>query len=111
MRIRLEINKVSDETHLILRERRLTASTANEFKSIVLDLINSGDNKIILDLSAVSFLDSSGLGALVKIRKAIEPEGSLKLCSLSPQVISLFELTKIATYFEIYSNAELARAA
>ncbi|HHP7230643.1 MAG TPA: STAS domain-containing protein [Xenococcaceae cyanobacterium] len=62
---------------------------------------------ILVDFTNVTFMDSSGLGALVlALKKVRSAEVKLVLCSINEQVKMLFELTSMDRVFEIYSNRE-----
>lgn len=105
---------VSIEEHgsvvvLVLQEERLDAHNSNELKTQLLNLFEEGKNNIIIDMSAVRFVDSSGLGALVSgFKNASSREGSLKLCALQTQVKSMFELTRLHRVFEIFPSSDEA---
>ena len=69
-------------------------------KEQVLDQLERGDRKFILDFSKTDYIDSSGLGVLVTLSKKIrEQGGQLSLVSLSEDLRTLFELTKLDTLF------------
>ena len=73
-------------------------------KEQVLDQLERGDRKFILDFSKTDYIDSSGLGVLVTLSKKIrEQGGQLSLVSLSEDLRTLFELTKLDTLF-IFSD-------
>ena len=93
-----------------LQGKRLEAATATFFKSTIADFINNGANRIILDLSQVDFVDSSGLGSIVSILKTLGEEGELVLCGISQTVMSLFKLTRLDRIFRIYATADEAVA-
>jgi len=57
---------------------------------------------VLLDLSRVAFLDSSGLGAVVAVMKLIGPERKLELVGLTPTVAKVFRLTRMDTIFTIH---------
>ncbi len=60
---------------------------------------------LLLDLSNIKFIDSAGLGALVKVLKATESRGKrLMLCGLKNQVAMLLQLTRMNTLFEILDD-------
>lgn len=68
-------------------------------------LLNTETTTLLLDLSKVKFIDSAGLGALVKVLKATESAGKrLTLCGLRSQVSMLLKLTRMETLFEIVSD-------
>jgi len=63
------------------------------------------NNRIILDLSRVNYIDSNGLGVLVGgLRKAISKQGDIRLVNPSSEVRMLMELTRVDKVFLIYSN-------
>jgi anti-sigma B factor antagonist len=60
---------------------------------------------LVFDCSALDFVDSSGLGAIVGcLRKALEKEGELRLVGLTPKVAMVFSLTQAERLFSIFSN-------
>lgn len=96
---------------LTLREERLDAHNSNELKAQLLNLFEEGKVNIVIDLSPVRFIDSSGLGALVSgFKNASSRDGGLKLCGLQTQVKSMFELTRLHRVFEIFPGTEEALA-
>ena len=73
-------------------------------KEQVLDQLERGDREFIVDFSKTDYIDSSGLGVLVTLSKKIrEQGGQLSLVSLSEDLRTLFELTKLDTLF-IFSD-------
>lgn len=86
----------------------LDASNANEFKAAVGKMIQPGA-RLILDMSAIRFVDSSGLGAILScLRQLNDQGGELKLCALNKPVRALFELVRMHRVFEIYNTREEA---
>jgi anti-sigma B factor antagonist len=69
-----------------VEEKRIDASKAPAFKDEMTRCIETGQNQIVLDLSQVDFIDSSGLGALVSCLKRLGPRGGWRL--RAPQVPS-----------------------
>jgi anti-sigma B factor antagonist len=88
--------------------KRIDASSAPEFKAFMADRIGSGNVKILLDLSEVDFIDSSGLGAIVSGLKALAGKGDLAICGPRETVISLFRLTRMDKIFKIFPSEEEA---
>jgi anti-anti-sigma factor len=79
---------------------RLTADVAPEFKAKVKGLLPTA-NRIILDMGAVSHIDSSGLGAVVSVYASAKSSGcQFQICSLTEPVKKIFGLTKVLNAFE-----------
>jgi anti-sigma B factor antagonist len=79
------------------------------FKKTVARLLEEGHTRLLVDLSGVRFLDSSGLGALVRAMTTSQSEGGqTKLVGAGPQVRKLLEMTKLDSVFEMYENLETA---
>ena len=72
------------------------------FRVKVNNLIDGGQKNFIFNFKECTFIDSTGLGALVAIyKKSVEKGGSIKLKSLKPEVEKLFKLTRLDKVFEI----------
>jgi anti-sigma B factor antagonist len=93
---------------LTLKDERLDASLAVGFKDKVSAFINSGNRAIVINLSSVNFIDSSGLGAIVSCLKLMGPKGRLALFGLSAPVVSMFKLTRMDRVFALYTTEEQA---
>jgi serine/threonine-protein kinase RsbW len=90
---------------------RLDAVTANRTVDHV-RLAATIDRYVLLDLHNVTFLSSSGLRALLILRKELlARNGDLRLCGLQPQVREVFELTGFTQVFHIHTNRQEALAA
>lgn len=90
-------------------EGRLDATTAPAFKNHVSGLSQQGRVRFVADLSAVNFLDSSGLGVLVSILRQVGQQGGdVKIAALRPEMKSLFALTRLNKVFEIHETAQSA---
>ncbi len=86
----------------------LDASNSSEFKRDIAPVLQS-QNKLVLDLGQLRFVDSSGLGAMLScLRQLSAKGGDLKLCAMSKQVRGLFELVRMHRIFEIYGTREEA---
>jgi|SRR5580704_3411500 anti-anti-sigma factor len=79
---------------------RLVSGTAGELKEVVKPLIAHG-GRIILDFSDVSYLDSSGLGALVGLKATAINQGlcKLELVSMTPRILELLRITSLTNMF------------
>ncbi|KAF3890133.1 MULTISPECIES: STAS domain-containing protein [Nostocales] len=85
----------------------LNRSSSNELRREVQDIMTDKTDIVLLDLSNVSFIDSSGLGALISVMKVVR-SGNAKfyICSMNDQVRMLFELTKMDRIFEHFTDRE-----
>lgn len=69
------------------------------------ELTANGKNQILLDLSDVTMIDSSGLGELVASFASVEKNGGvMKLANLSDKFIELITITKLYTVFDVFDN-------
>lgn len=81
----------------------------SNFKKAITRLLEEGRVNLLIDLSAVGFLDSSGLGALVRALTNSQKEGGqTKLLNAGPQIRKLLQMTKLDSVFEIHEDMEAA---
>ena len=81
------------------------------FKKTIAQLLEQGQAQLLIDMRSVKFLDSSGLGALVRAMTTSQNEGGqTKLLGAGPQVRKLLEMTKLDSVFEMYDDPETAVA-
>ncbi|MEJ7928849.1 STAS domain-containing protein [Ramlibacter sp. AN1015] len=92
------------------RRARLDAAAAPSFRKEALELIEQGERRLIVDLSAVEFVDSSGLGALVSILKALGARGEMAVYGARGSVVALFKLTRMDRVFDILPDRQAALA-
>ena len=103
-----EVSKSGDVT-LIEVEGQLIVGNRQELKQQVLEQLEDGDRKFVIDFADTGYIDSSGLGVLVSLSKKIrEQGGELRLSSLNEDLRTLFELTKLDTLFRIADDKEQA---
>jgi anti-sigma B factor antagonist len=104
-------NQVGDITVVQVDKARIDASNSRDFKAKVVPLVEAHP-KVVIDMSAVEFVDSTGLGALVSCLKAASASGGdLRLCNISKPVRILFELTRMHRVFNIHNTLDEAVAA
>ncbi len=86
---------------------RFDVITAPEVKAELIGAVNDGARRIVVDLSQVSFLDSSGVGALVAVHKAIEREGGqLFLAAPTKQAHLVLRLTQLESMFSLHRTVD-----
>lgn len=89
---------------VIVMEDRIDAASAIRFKERMRELTEGSDQRVVLDLSRVMFLDSSGLGAIVAVKKMLGADRVLDLAGLTPTVKKVFRLTRMDTIFTIHDT-------
>ncbi len=84
-------------------------ATASEFKQTLNDAVKAGDRILVVDLSNVPFVDSSGLGALISGMKATRlAGGDLRIAQVGEQARLIFELTTLDKVMKLYPTVEEA---
>ena len=80
-----------------------------KLRSLVLEALDAGRKNILLNMSEVFYIDSSGLGELVAAyTTATHRGGKLKLMKLTPRVQDVVQLTRVFSIFEVYDNEDAA---
>lgn len=91
-------------------EQALDAYAASGFRERVADIIRDGRRHIVLDLSVVGFLDSTGLGAIVSSLKRLEGTGIMVICGAGEMVMDVFRLTRMDRVFPMVATLDEALA-
>lgn len=87
---------------------RIDASVAIQFKDQMKEITDTGKDRVVLDLSNVEFIDSSGLGAVVAAMKLMGKDRKLDLAGLTPMVEKVFKLTRMDSVFNIFPDTATA---
>ena len=87
-------------------EGKITIGEGNvALRTAVRKLVQEGKKKVLLNLSGVSYMDSSGIGELVSSHTTITgKQGQLKLLNLQAKIKDLLAITKLLTVFDVYEN-------
>ena len=92
---------------------RLDIEVASDFRAMLLSLIEQGNRRLVVDLADVSFIDSSGLGALVSALKTLKRSdngGDVRLARVQPPVVSLLEIIRLNRVFTTLSDGRAGGA-
>ncbi len=90
---------------IVTPTKDINPGSAPQAKDFIRNLIDTGDRSLIVDLSNVTFLDSSALGVLVTAMKTARAVGGdVRLCGLSPQLQQILELTRLTRVFDVYPD-------
>lgn len=104
----LEISRHDDVT-VVDVTGQLIVGNRQELKDAILEKLDGGARKFLIDFEKTAYIDSSGLGVLVSLSKKIrEKGGELRLANLNEDLRTLFELTKLDTLFQIADSREQA---
>ncbi len=109
--MKIETDQIGDILVITPYETRIDASSAADFKSQLMERIGDGSHHMILDLSQIHFIDSSGLGVIVSLLKLTAGKGDISLCAIQEPVMSLFKMTRMDRIFHLYPSLAKALAA
>jgi anti-sigma B factor antagonist len=103
--VKLSTRQVGDVTVIDAVGRITLGEGASTFRDTVKDLATKGHKKMLLNLSEVSYIDSSGIGELVSgFTTVTNHGGQLKLIGLTKRVKDLLQITKLYTVFEVFDD-------
>jgi anti-sigma B factor antagonist len=111
---KLEIDRESlaERCVVLALKGRLDALTALELKEAIRERVDAGQVDLVVDLSGVPFIDSSGLAAMVSgLKAARQAGGSVKLAGPSEQALTVLRLTKLDRVFALYADRAAALGA
>ena len=95
-----------DGVEIISLQGKITIGSGDtQLREVITNAVNAGKTKILLDLSGVTTIDSSGIGELVgSYTTATNRGGKLKLLHLPAKLNELLHVTQLITVFEVYEN-------
>lgn len=104
----MQFTVTDTDTRLIITvgETRIDAAIATRFKDKLREVVMRHRKPIEMRMGAVDFMDSSGLGAMIAVRKALPETLPMVLSDLTPNVERVFRLTRMDTVFDIRPPAE-----
>jgi len=105
MSIKLSSRQVGDVTVVDAAGRITLGEGSSALRDMLRDKVAKGQKKILLNLSEVSYIDSSGIGELVSGFTTVTNQGgSLKLLGLTKRVKDLLQITKLYTVFDVHDD-------
>ena len=103
--MQIDERTVGDVVVLDLKGRVMLGDGDEVLKDKVNSLLNQGLKKIVLNLAEVPYIDSAGLGEVVRTYTTVSRQGGkLKLLNLTKRIQDLLAITKLLTVFETYEN-------
>jgi anti-sigma B factor antagonist len=98
----LSDESIDESTHLIAVRGEVHVSTAPEFSERLNEAIAGGKTGVVIDMTGVDFIDSTGLSVLLNaLRRVTRNQGALALAVSNPTVLRLFEITRLDSTFDI----------
>lgn len=86
--------------------------TSPVLRERLLALLDHGPQRVIVDLSEVAYVDSSGVGTLVELKRRLDRSGGrVVLVGMQPRVRSVFEITRLDRFFTVVATLDEARGA
>ncbi len=102
---------VGDVHILDISGKIVLGDATRTIRQTISDLLVNGGRKIVLNLKDVNYVDSSGIGELVRTYTSVTREGKqLKLLNLTKKIRELLVITKLLTVFQVYENEQAALA-
>jgi anti-anti-sigma factor len=110
--MQLQMEDKGDVTLVHVQEAKLTYPVLSAFFSEVRQRVEAGARKMLIDLSAVSYIDSASIGCLMDIHRLLqEKSGAVKLCSLQPRVQTMISMTGVNKIIELVPDESEGLAA
>ena len=109
MKLKIESRPLKGVTILDLSGEIVLGEESRILRETLKNMIAGGNRKILLNLGAVTYIDTSGLGALVSAFGDMnEQQGQLKLLNLTKRVHAVMQITKLLTVFDVFDSEEAA---
>jgi len=101
----------ANEATVLAPQGDLDMSAADQVKRTLAGLIDQGKARLVMDLSRVGYIDSSGMGVLVSMMKqARAAGGDVRLCALQEDVRAIFEMTRLIKAISVHPTRQEALA-
>ena len=94
--------ELDEHTGVLSVEGELDLASAPSLKWALTDLLAAGHDQVVVDLTLVTFIDSTALGVLVGVKKNLTPGARLAITCTHPDVLNIFELTGLDGTFDIF---------
>lgn len=105
MSVKLNTREVGDVTVVDVSGRVTLGEGSSAIREAMRDLTTKGHKKILLNLSQVSYIDSTGIGQLVAgFTSAADAGGTVKLLGLTKHVKDVLQISKLYTVFEAFDD-------
>lgn len=106
----ISARELDGRTSVLTVAGELDLSSAPSMKWALTDLLGAGCSQVVVDLSQVTFIDSTALGVLVGLQMRLSPGKRLAIVCANAKVLKILELTGLVGTFELFSTFERALA-
>jgi anti-sigma B factor antagonist len=111
MELRTDVSEVKGWT-IVTVHGEIDVATSPTMRERLIDLVNDGATRLVLDLEAVDFLDSTGLGTIVSLLKRVRTHGGdLRLVCTEARIRRLFEITGLEKAVPLHASVDDAISA
>ncbi len=101
--------RVTSEATIVMLSGDVDLHHSPSLHAALVDIAGGRPKRLVVDLSEVPYIDSSGVGTLVEVfRRVTSYKGKMILCGLGERVRGVFEITKLDRFFTICDNGEQA---
>ena len=108
MALKLDVSRTENIAVVRCRGRIVFGREPDELRRVILDLLNK-NQRIVLNLAWIEYIDSSGLGVLVaSLISAHHHEAQIKLAALGPKARHVLSIARVDRLFEVYDSADEA---
>lgn len=102
MNLKVEQSSPREGITTVSLQGEVDVYTSPRVKQEIVDLLNAGKSRLVIDLNSVEYLDSTGLGVLIGgLKRAKERDGDLKLVCDNQRILRVFEITGLTKIFDI----------
>ena len=102
--------QLDPRTNVVAVEGELDLASAPKLKWALADVLGAGCRQLVLDLSGVTFIDSTALGVLVGVHRSLDAGVRMGIACSHPDVLNIFELTGLDATFDMFSSLDDALA-
>jgi len=102
--------ELDKRTSVISIDGELDLSTAPRLKWMLIETLQAGHSRLVVDLSLATFMDSTALGVLVGVKRSLDAGARLAIVCTRPEVLKIFELSGLDGAFAIFPTLDEALA-
>ncbi|MCW2792264.1 MAG: anti-anti-sigma factor [Nocardioides sp.] len=107
--MQIEKREIAQGAAVLRLEGRLNMVAASRVRSAIEEAVDGGRPRVVVDLTEVTFMDSSGLGALIAgLKRARQASGDLRITGVSPQVATVLQLTNLDRVLRAHPSIDAA---